>query len=305
MSRNTIGTDPEFFIKNKEGDYVNAETMFPGTKEDPYILNSGAGLQTDNVAVEFASPVGNDGEDLVNKLRDTFNELFEMIPKDMVLDFAPSAVFDEKELQTIQSKVFGCSASYCAWELKENEQPCATNSNLRSTGAHIHIGQVEGDGNDFLHDPYGKVNVVRMCDAFHGIISIVLDTSKESIKRRELYGKAGEHRPTDYGVEYRTLSSFWLKSPNLVMLIDSLTQDALKTIREDTHEKLIKELGGSKNIQETINTGNIKKADELINSVLLKYMSKDSNYFFKECYDAIESYNFIQEWEIKQIQGAV
>ena len=75
----SIGTDPELFIRNKKtGKFINAETMFPGTKEKPYIMKSKAGLQTDNVAVEFASDVATDGEDLVNKLRDTFNELFKI-----------------------------------------------------------------------------------------------------------------------------------------------------------------------------------------------------------------------------------
>jgi len=300
MTRNTIGTDPEFFIRNAEGAYVNAETMFPGTKEEPYIMKSGAGLQTDNVAVEFASPVGKDGKDLVEKLRDTFNELFKMIPEDHVIDFAASALFPEEELQTDQAKLFGCSASYCAWALRENEQPCATNSNLRSTGAHIHIGKVKGDGNSFLQDAYGKVNTVRMCDSFHGIVSVLLDQSDASILRRELYGKAGEHRPTPYGVEYRSLSSFWLKSPNLVMMIDSLTQDALRAVREEQHDKLIEKLGGPELIQSIINTGDVAKAEKAVDEVLLGNMSKDSRYFFEECRKAMDKYNFTQEWAIGQ-----
>ncbi len=300
MSRNTIGTDPEFFITNIKGEYINAEKMFPGTKEEPHVMKSGAGLQTDNVAVEFASPVGETGEDLVKKLRATFNELFKMIPEGHVMDFAASAEFPEKELQTPQAQLFGCSASYCAWALKENDQPCAINSNLRSTGAHIHIGKVEGDGNAFLYDPYGKINTVRMCDSFHGIISIVLDQNAASVKRRELYGKAGEHRPTEYGVEYRSLSSFWLKSPNLVMMIDSLTQDALQAVREERHDELIEKLGGPELIQSIINTGNVNKAEKAIDEVLLDTMSKDSRYFFEECRKAINKYNFTQEWAIGQ-----
>jgi len=300
MVRNTIGTDPEFFIVDKNGNYVNAETMFPGTKEQPHIMKSGAGLQTDNVAVEFASPVGKTGEDFVEKLRATFNELFKMIPEDHVMDFAPSAVFPDAELQTEQAQLFGCSASYCAWALKENEQPCALNSNLRSTGAHIHIGRVKGDGNSFLHDPYGKVNTVRMCDSLHGIISVMFDQSDASIKRRELYGKAGEHRPTEYGVEYRSLSSFWLKSPNLVMMIDSLTQDALRLVREEQHDKLIERLGGPDEIQLIINTGDFKRAESAIDEVLLNTMSKDSRYFFEECRKVIDKYSFTKEWSIGQ-----
>lgn len=298
-NRSTIGTDPEFFVRNKEdGKFVNAETMFPGTKENPHLMKSGAGLQTDNVAVEFASPVGKDGKDLVKKLRKTFKELFLILPKDKILDLSPSVLFPEDELQTEQAQLFGCSPSYCAWDLVENEKPNAKFSNLRSIGAHIHIGKCDGDGNDFLLDPYGKIDTVRMCDCLHGIISVILDSSKESVMRRELYGKAGEHRPKEYGVEYRTLSPFWMKSPNLVMLIDSLTMDALRLVREGKNSDLIDEIGGADVIRNIINNGDIKSAETVIDNILVKYMSKDSKYFFEECRSAIDTYTFTEEWQI-------
>lgn len=297
MNRHTIGTDPEFFVK-KDGKYINAEHHFPGTKDEPYAMKSGAGLQTDNVAVEFASPVGVDAEDFIKKLQATFSELHAMLPKELSLDMAASAEFDEEELNTPQAQAFGCSPSYDAWRLCENEQPNAERSNLRSTGAHIHIGKAEDDGNDFLYDPYGKVNTVKMCDAFHGIISIVLDTDERSVRRRKLYGKAGEHRPTEYGVEYRTLSSFWLRSPNLVMLIDSLTTDALKAVREEYYEKVIEELGGGENIQNIINTGDVLAAQNAIETVLFNYMSDNSKHFFNECSAAIKNYDFKTEWKL-------
>lgn len=298
QNRNTIGTDPEFFIKSKDGKFLNAEKMFPGTKDEPFPMKCGAGLQTDNVAVEFASPVGSNGQDLVDKLRDTFKELFLMMPKDVVLDLSPSALFDHDQLQTPQAQLFGCSPSYCAWDLVENERPNATISNLRSAGAHIHIGKADGDGNDFLLDPCGKINTVRMCDAFHGVISVILDSSKESVMRKELYGKAGEHRPKDYGVEYRTLSPFWMKSPNLVMLIDSLTTDALRMVREDKHDKLIAEIGGAEIIRDVINKGNVEKAQEILQKHLMNYMSEDSKYFYNECYAVIGKYEFKKEWQL-------
>jgi len=181
----TIGTDPEFFVRTKDGKYINAEKMFPGTKEDPYIIESGAGILTDNVAVEFASPVAENGKDLVHKLKHTFHELFRMLPEDMVLDTSPSAIFDEDQLQTEQAQLFGCSPSYDAWELKVNDQPNAENTNMRSIGGHIHVGHKEGDNNDFLLDPYGKIDMVRVMDGIHGIISVVLDSSKEALERKK------------------------------------------------------------------------------------------------------------------------
>jgi hypothetical protein len=294
----TIGTDPEFFIKRKEtGKYVNAETMFPGTKDEPHMMNSGAGLQTDNVAVEFASPVASDGVDLVVKLRATFNELFGMIPADMILDTTPSAIFDDDQLQTDHAQLFGCSPSYDAWELKENDAPFADKTNMRSIGGHIHVGMVDGDGNDFLDTPYGKVDTVRTMDAFHGIISVYLDNSKESVNRRTLYGSAGEHRPTSYGVEYRTLSAFWLKSPDLVMLIDSLTQDVLALVSSEKHTEVIDEIG-DKNIQSIINEGKVAEAKTVMDDILMKYMSEDSKFYLNMCTEKMDTYDFVAEWAV-------
>jgi len=293
----TIGTDPEFFLK-KGDKYVNAEHHFPGTKHAPHLMESGAGLQTDNVAVEFASPVANGGEDLVDKLKATFNELFKMLPPEHVLDTTPSAIFEDEELQTEQAQLFGCSPSFDAWELKMNEPPQADNTNMRSIGGHIHVGHEKGDGNDFLLDPYGKVDLVKTMDTLHGIISVVLDSSEKAVERRKLYGSAGEHRPTDYGVEYRTLSAFWLKSPNLVMLMDSLTQDALKLVRENKHNDLIESIGGTE-IQRIINEGDVLKAEELMYNTLSKVMSKETMYYLTECLANIKTYDFMTEWSME------
>lgn len=294
----TIGTDPEFFIKQKkDGKYLTAEHMFPGTKYEPHTMKSGAGLQTDNVAVEFASPVAQDGEELVANLRETFHELFEMLPEHVVLDTEPSAEFDDDQLVTEQAKLFGCSPSYDAWALKENEAPSAEATNMRSIGGHIHVGKSEGDGNDFLHDDWGKVNTIRLMDAFHGIISVVLDKTEAAVKRRELYGKAGDHRPTEYGVEYRTLSAFWLKSPALVMLMNSLTNDILAIMRDGAHEEVITAIGEDV-IQNTINTGDAMTAHTIIQSHLLPKMSKDSTSFFIECSQKVDGYVFEKEWQI-------
>lgn len=66
-----------------------------------------------------------------------------------------------------------------------------------------------------MHLGYDNPNVetslllVKYFDAFLGVPSILLDGDT---KRRNLYGKAGAFRLTDYGLEYRSLSSVFLKT---------------------------------------------------------------------------------------------
>ena len=49
-------------------------------------------------------------------------------------------------------------------------------------------------------------------DILLGLPSVILDADTE---RRAMYGAAGAHRIKPYGVEYRSLSNFWLGSEQL------------------------------------------------------------------------------------------
>ena len=84
------------------------------------------------------------------------------------------------------------------------------------------------------------------------------------------------------------------------MMVDFLTLDVLRIVREEEHENLIERLGGADKIQEIINTGNVEHADKVITEVLYDFISKDSKYFFEECRKAISSYDFKKEWSIDQ-----
>jgi len=145
----------------------------------------------------------------------------------------------------------------------------------------------------------GKIDTVRLMDLFHGIVSTILDCSEGAIERRKLYGKAGCHRPTNYGVEYRVLSNYWFKSPQLVMLMDSLTCDVLQIMRDKKHDELI-EAAGADVIQATINNGDDKKAKDIIDSIVSHKMSAQSKDFFGECSSKIKDYNFNLEWKVME-----
>lgn len=295
MARCTVGTDPEFFLK-KGGNYKSAIPHIKGTKHEPAKLPSGGTIQRDNVAMEFATDPAKDGRDLVEKVRSAFKDIKEMIPKNMEIADVPSAMFKPKELEHPEALQFGCDPDFDAWDISENEPPRCSNRNFRSCGGHIHVGHVEGDGNDFLISPMGRLRTVRAMDLFHGIISTILDSSKEAIERRKLYGKAGCHRPTEYGVEYRVLSNYWLKSPQLVMLMDSLLQDVLGVIRVDLDETLISKVGQN-TIKQVINEGRVEDAKKILVEHLDNYMSEDSKALLTECLRNINTYDINKEWE--------
>ena len=82
-------------------------------------------------------------------------------------------------------------------------------------------------------------------DAYVGLPSILID---KDTQRRSLYGKAGCFRLTDYGCEYRSLSSYFMKDEAHLKWVFNQTMKAIEAYNncEPLPEGLI--------IQKTINT---------------------------------------------------
>jgi hypothetical protein len=69
--------------------------------------------------------------------------------------------------------------------------------------------------------------MIPMLDLIVGNTCVLIDRDPSNIARRKVYGKAGEHRTPKHGIEYRTPSNFWLKSPELMSMITSLANLAV------------------------------------------------------------------------------
>lgn len=267
----TIGSDPEVFLVDSSGNYKSAIPFISGTKIAPEILANGAGLQHDNVAVEFSSPVFNSVDTFIDGMIQSFTLAAKRIPKNYKFAFVASARFDAKELEDKRAQQFGCEPDYCCWSLKMNCPPQPKEFNFRSCGGHVHIGH-----KILQENMMNKVYMIRIMDCFLGIPSVILDRSPDSIERRLLYGKAGCHRPTEYGVEYRTLSNFWVKDKRLIKLIYYLSEESLKATKRgpDYVEEIVSACGGGDVIQEMINSGDIEMTTHVVNTILKKFLNK-------------------------------
>lgn len=301
-NRVTLGTDPEFFMK--KGDrYVSSIPHIPGTKHEPASLPNGGTIQRDNVAVEFATLPANDGADFVEKVRSCMRDALSLIPSDHTLVVEPSATFDEDQLDHPEAQEFGCDPDYNAYTVEMNEKPWCGNSGFRSCGAHIHVGGLDDDGKpikglEFLQDFKGKIAMVKGMDLFHGAVSTLLDSSEASVKRRELYGKAGCHRPTPYGVEYRVLSNYWMKTPNLVMLMASMTDDVIAMITSGKLEAILEEVGEDE-LQNVINNGDVAAAEKIIENYVKPHMSGATLDLYEMCVEALPQVKDLKaEWGI-------
>lgn len=209
----TFGADPELFVINREGHFVSAEGLIPGTKEEPYKVDGGA-VQVDGVAAEFnIDPVTN-FTDFKKNMRGVQKQLKAMLPKGYDLVCTPTAVFRPEEWSEVpeKSKILGCSPDYNAWTKRPNPSPKGREG-IRHAGGHIHIGWT--DKATTADEAYTSacIDLVRQLDWYLGAWSVMKDADKD---RRSAYGKAGSLRFKPYGVEYRTLSNFWLKDDTVM-----------------------------------------------------------------------------------------
>jgi hypothetical protein len=260
---------------------VSSIGVIDGTKGVPQPMASGSFLMKDNVAIEFGMPPASSETEWVDRLTSTYFEVHEYLPDHLRLVCKSSAVFPEDQLNNAEACEFGCMPDFNAWTRKQNPVPNPPLSGFRSCGGHLHIGE-NGKLTYFLLTNKGKIVTIRTMDAHHGTVSIALDNSEEAIQRRELYGRAGCYRDTDYGVEYRTLSNFWMKEVPFMKLMYRLSNEVVTSLA-CSFDEVAKWVGkNGKRIQDIINTADIEESMRWIDSELYPRWSDDTKHAFNE-----------------------
>jgi hypothetical protein len=113
-----------------------------------------------------------------------------------------------------QYVMLGCEPSFNAYKMfgKPVENP--RKLTVRFAGGHMHFGGW------YTHPSYAKI--VKTLDKILGVWAVGAARFTDTSIRRQYYGMAGEYRTPHYsadetyGVEYRTLSNFWLASPGVM-----------------------------------------------------------------------------------------
>lgn len=193
-----LGSDPEIFLQDKKGSpvsvigYINADKWYPFQIPD---MPEGYTLQEDNVALEYGIPPASTEDEFVTHIQAVMQKSLEYLPN---LSFSKLSciIFPDDQMKHPAAHIFGCEPDFDAWTKEINMKPQPPHPNMRSAGGHVHV--------ETKRDP---IEVVRAMDLFLGVPSVLMDNGEQ---RKLLYGKAGAHRPKPYGVEYRTLSNFWI-----------------------------------------------------------------------------------------------
>jgi hypothetical protein len=147
----------------------------------------------------------------------------------------------EQVLETAHPKhvELGCDPSYNVYKLKGKQIDDPRKLRYRFAGGHMHNGVWTRKPN------YEKI--VKTIDKILGVWSVGVAQVLDSPVRRQYYGMPGEYRKPMYGVneygralygiEYRTLSNFWLSNPPLMQVTWDIERMCVKLAGTE-YEKL-------------------------------------------------------------------
>lgn len=251
-----LGQDCEVFLKDKGGKHLSVIGMIGANKWAPMQIPDmpkGFTLQEDNVALEFGIPPAASADEFVFNTRAVMLAGLSKL-KGKRFSRLSCTVFDEDQMQTPEAFVFGCEPDFNAWTKTENDKPVPPHQFMRSAGGHVHIELPQG------FTPQDQLNAIRAADLFLGVPSVLIDSGS---MRRKLYGQAGAFRPKPYGVEYRTLSNFWMFKKHLTKWVWTQMEKALQA--DMNMVNFFRD-----EIQHAINEGCVEEAKFLVNEFQLE-----------------------------------
>lgn len=296
-----LGHDAEFEVVDKNGKVVPAHLHFPPKDKPVYTgYANDPGVHRDQIFRDGTNlEVNTPGEMtciglILNATARSLRHAKEMLPAGLKLAAMSAYEMDPEPLKDAPVDVLnsGCSPvrnAYDGWE--EKAVFLSPESKERYAGGHIHMSGEE----QWVTAPKGgekhvtmqglltdKTTRAQFCEFYVRYLDTYLAVpllytgieGKAGVRRRQVYGKAGEYRFQEYkntysvgptrGIEYRVLGPEWLKDEGVaaltLMMARTIGRRALKKFGEG------KKMPGSKLVMEArqaINEGNV---DEVFNS---------------------------------------
>jgi hypothetical protein len=310
------GCDPELMLKDGNT-YISAINVVQGSPEHRLEIQ-GHEFYYDNVLAEFAMKPATSKKEALDNLRECLELYAEVVNPCKLVAQAyqayPDNIWGKLDPDTGEpiAATAGCAVDRCGYVVKNMTAPkeIIQNSTDRSGGGHVHLGD------ERLLREYGLylAPTAVLMDLFLGIPSLFLDKDPTSAQRRQIYGQAGRFRICDYGMEYRTLGNFWLKSPKVAALIYDLCEFVCDLASTDEIHEFVdvdpdkycsaRPAGAyaykqfdAKKLKTAINKSNTKKAGcdfyDLTLSLLPTGLAQDINSLLPN-----EDYDLYKEWTL-------
>lgn len=171
---------------------------------------------------------------------------------------------------------FGCKPSFNVYGMKGKCLDNPRDLKYRLAGGHMHFGE-------WIKTTPDYDQIVRMLDRVVGVWSVGAAQYYDNPIRRQFYGLAGEYRTPEYskdefgkpyklGVEYRTLSNFWLCHPAITQITWEIARAAVSLSADEQARKFW--VATDDEVVECINTGNIVMANAILkrNEAMFKWL---------------------------------
>src|SRR3990167_6657078 len=222
-----LGCDPELFLIDDHGRVVGSERVLPSDCVD----SPSATVTTDGVQVELPPSPGSCREGLSGRIFTALEALDHLVQAHNTRSAANVAIsFDQvvrvraSELRqlSLKSQRLGCGPSLSVYGTPPVEIDGMV-YRKRSAAGHIHLGTPV-----FRSGQVDPVTYVRLADIIVANTCVLIEPDHEAAReRRKHYGRAGEYRMPPHGLEYRTLSNFWLKAYPLMSFVMALSRQSL------------------------------------------------------------------------------
>jgi hypothetical protein len=243
-----MGADPELFLEDSKGNIVPSSEAIP---EDGWDY-SGEIIKRDSV-----NKVVRDGIQIeLNSAADTCRELSAYnlaaslaalrrrleglalegkkykVSKAGVIHL-PDSVMKKLPKESLE---FGCKPSFNIYDPDAIVGVEGDKYNYRSGSGHVHLGKLPHtiwfDKSKHYSPFYNKSvdrrqELVQLLDIVLGNTCVMIDRDPLQKERRKHYGRAGEYRLPDHGLEYRTLSNFWLRDYALASFVFGMARYAV------------------------------------------------------------------------------
>ena len=233
-----FGCDPEFFFENEKNEIIGAEKVikdkidinYKGSSAEPGNPDYGS-LVLDGVQVELNPKPSTCRESLSSNIGMSLSKLKEHLKSTPNIKVSFNSVVEIKpeELDSLgdKAKVFGCAPSISNYGKENQIKVDAATYHKRAAGGHIHLGLNE------TCLMKSRPDIVRVLDILVGNTCVMIDRDPQAATRRLHYGRAGEYRLPKHGLEYRTLSNFWLRSYQLTSMVFGLSRMAVSVVYQN------------------------------------------------------------------------
>lgn len=276
-----IGADPEVFVrqrtdKTKFGSLqiVPICGLVGGTKEKPIPITSipmsarakavgQFAYQEDGVAFEVNVPASRSAEDFTYSIQTVVQHMTAMLAdKNLTMDFSkPFHVFTPEQLNLPAAREIGCSPDFNAWEgeagVKRNPFSDKDLGNERFCGGHLHL--------QYNYNNVPRHIMAQFMDVVCALPTLFWDKQGN---RRKFYGLPGLYREKEYGIEYRTLSNFWLRRDTFEHILYPMAREVLRLGALANEEPSTLELAYSEipwdDVRRAITTEDYKLGNELL-----------------------------------------